>query len=190
MKELSLFKIRDMALNSGVSVYNSQEFSNLINKNRNISLVYMNRLVKNGLATRLINGRISIIEDDFIIASQLVSPAYISLNSALLFHNISYQVPEYVECVSTRNSINYYDLGIVYHKMNPALFFGYRRYEKSRSFIFVANPDKAVFDGLYLKIFSKYDMIDFRKEIDFSELLERLKNIRIRGIERIREMLK
>ena len=100
-----------MALNSGVSVYNSQEFSNLINKNRNISLVYMNRLVKNGLATRLINGRISIIEDDFIIASQLVSPSYTSLNSALLFHNISYQVPENVECVSTQNSINYYDLG-------------------------------------------------------------------------------
>ncbi|MGC8686960.1 MAG: hypothetical protein ACP5SF_05345 [Thermoplasmata archaeon] len=90
MKELSLYKICDMALNSGLSVYNVQEISNLINKNKNIARVYMNRLVKNGLATKLTNGKISFINDDFIIASQLISPSYISLNSALLYHNITY----------------------------------------------------------------------------------------------------
>ena len=190
MKELSLYKIRDMALNSGVSVYNSQELSNLINKNKNIALVYMNRLVKNGLATKLNKGKISFIKDDFIIASQLISPSYISLNSALLFHNITYQVPEYIECVDTINSFNYYNLGIIYHKIRPELFFGYRRYNKNGSFIFVANPDKAVFDGLYFKIFSKFDIMDFKNEIDFSGLLSILKNIKIKGIKKIMEMLK
>ena len=43
MKILSLYKIRDMALNSGLSVYSVQEISNLINKNKNIARVYMNR---------------------------------------------------------------------------------------------------------------------------------------------------
>jgi predicted transcriptional regulator of viral defense system len=190
VKELSLYKIRDMALNSGASVYNSQELSNLINKNKNIALVYMNRLIKNGLAIKLTKGKISFIKDDFIIASQLISPSYVSLNSALLFHNISYQVPEYIECVNTINSFNYYNLGIIYHKIRPELFFGYKRYNKDGSFIFVANPDKAVFDGLYFKIFSKFDIKDFKKEIDFSELLSILKHIKINGIKKIMEMLK
>ena len=96
-KELSLYKIRDMALNSGVGVFNAQELSNLINKKKSVALVYMNRLIKNGLAIRLKNGKISFNKDDFIIASQLVFPSYISLNSALLYHKITYQIPEYLD---------------------------------------------------------------------------------------------
>ena len=190
MKELSLYKIRDMAINSELSVYSVQEISNLINKNKNIARVYMNRLVQNGLATRLVNGKISFINDDFIIASQLVSPSYISINSALLYHKITYQVPQYIESVNTRNSLNYYKLGIIYHKIKPELFFGYKRYNKNGSFIFVANPDKAIFDGLYFSIFSQFDVNDFKREIDFSELITMLKKLKIKKIEKIMEMLK
>jgi predicted transcriptional regulator of viral defense system len=190
MKKLSLYKIRDMALTSGIAVYDAQELSNLINKNKNIVLVYMNRLVNNGLATRLISGKICFIKDDFVIASQLVTPSYISMNSALLYHNITYQVPKYIECINTKNSLNYLDLGITYHKIKPELFFGYKRYDKAGSFIFVADPDKAVFDGLYFKIFSKPDIIDFKKDIDFTELLVHLRNSKTRGINKIVEMLK
>ena len=190
MKELSLYKIRDMALASGVSVYDAQELSNLINKNKNIALVYMNRLVQNDLAIRLINGKISFNKDDFIIASQLIMPSYVSLNSALLYHEIIDQVPEYIECVNTVNSYNFHRLGIIYHKVKPELFFGYKRYDKGASFIFMANPDKAVFDGLYLNLFSKFDIIDFKEKIDFSELLFRLKNMKIGRIQKIVEMLK
>ena len=189
-KELSLYKIRDMALNSDVGVFNAQELSNLINKKKSVALVYMNRLIKNGLAIRLKNGKISFNKDDFIIASQLVFPSYISLNSALLYHKITYQIPEYIECVNTINSYNYYGLGIIYHKIKPELFFGYKRYDKGGSFIFVANPDKAVFDGLYLKLISKFDIIEYKREIDFSELLVSLKNMKIKGITKIEEILK
>ena len=190
MKELSLYKIRDIALNSGIAVFDAQQLSQLIDKNKNIALVYMNRLVNNGLATRIVNGKISFIKDDFLIASQLISPSYISMNSALLYHNIIDQVPEYIECINTRNSINFPELGITYHKIKPELFFGYRRYEKAGSYIFVANPDKAFFDGLYFKIFSKQDIMDFRQDMDFTELMARLKDIKIRGIKKIMEMLK
>ena len=112
------------------------------------------------------------------------------MNSTLLYHNITYQVPEYIECINTRNFLNYSSLGITYHKIKTELFFGYKRYDKAGSFIFVANPDKAVFDGLYFKIFSKPDIMDFKQGIDFTELLARLKNIKIRGIKKIMEMLK
>jgi len=190
MKELSLYKIRDMALKNNVPVYNVNEFSNLIQKNNKIAIVYMNRLIKNDLATKLINGKISFINDDFIIASQLIYPSYISINSALLFHKLAQQVPDKVECVTTINSINYNKLGILYHKIKPELFFGYKRYNYNNSYIFVANPDKAVLDGLYLNIFSENDIIEFKNNIDFSDLIQYLKNINVRKIKKIMEILK
>ena len=75
MKELSLYMIRDMALKSGRMVYNSIQFANLINKDQPVASVYMNRMVKKGLATPLLKGRISLSDNDFVIASQLVEPA-------------------------------------------------------------------------------------------------------------------
>ena len=188
MERLSLYKIRALALNSGVYVYGVQQFSNLINRDKNISRVYMNRMVHNGLAIKLFNGRISFIDDDFIIASQMIFPSYISMNSALLFHNMTEQVTRYVECVTTVNSMNYYDLGIIYHKIKPKLFFGYKRYTENGSYIFVADPEKAVFDGLYYGIFSMDDVMEIKEKIDFSGLIDNLSmlhNKKISGIMRI-----
>ena len=41
-------------------------------------------------------------------------------------------MPEYVECVDTVNSYNFHSLGIIYHKIKPELFFGYKRYDKDQ----------------------------------------------------------
>ena len=57
-------------------------------------------------------------------------------------------------------------------------------------FAFLTYPDKALFDGLYLKLISKFDIIDYKREVDFSELVVRLRNMKIRGITKIEEMLK
>ncbi|MCL5888827.1 MAG: hypothetical protein M1597_02570 [Candidatus Thermoplasmatota archaeon] len=89
MKELSLYKIRDLATDSGRSVYNIQQLANLIGRSREITTVYFNRLVERKMATRLLRGRISFSDNDFIVATQLVEPSYISLDSAILFHEIA-----------------------------------------------------------------------------------------------------
>ncbi len=54
MKELSLYKIRDLAFESGRSVYNIQQLSNLIGRPRETTTVYFNRLVERNLAKRLL----------------------------------------------------------------------------------------------------------------------------------------
>ncbi len=189
-KRLSLYKIRDMAINSGISVFNVDGFAKLINKNANISRVYMNRLVKNNLAVKLLNGKIAFTDDVFVIASQLIDYSYISMNSALEFHGISYQVTKNVECVTTINSIKFENLGIEYHKIKPELYFGYKRYKKGVNYIFVADPDKAVIDGLYLGLYNDYDISEFKENIDFLNIINTLKNIKIRGVKKILEVLK
>ena len=107
IKELSLYMIRDLALKSGRMVYDTIQLANLINKDQAVSAVYMNRIVKKGLAKRLLKGKISFSENDLIIASQLIEPSYVSLHSALLFHHLIQQIPKNVQSVTPINSIKY-----------------------------------------------------------------------------------
>ncbi|MHB1830197.1 MAG: type IV toxin-antitoxin system AbiEi family antitoxin domain-containing protein [Candidatus Micrarchaeaceae archaeon] len=172
MKELSLYKIKDIAMGSGRAVYTIQQLSNMISKPRAISIVYSSRLVKKGLARRLGKGRISFTEDDLVISTQLVEPSYISLNSSLLFHSIIQQVPKRIECVTTKNTLDYKDKGIFYHKIPGALFFGYKKYQKSGSYVFVAEPEKAIIDGLYLNAYSRKDIAEYMPYLDRKRLSE------------------
>jgi predicted transcriptional regulator of viral defense system len=190
MKELSLYQIRDSALDSGRAVFSVQQLSNLIGKPRSIAAVYSSRLVNKGIALRVLKGRISFEKDDFIIATQLIEPSYISLDSALLFHGIITQVTKSIECVTTRNSINYKNLGIRYHKIPKKLFFGYKRYTRGRSYIFVAEPAKALIDGIYLNIYSGKEAVEYADKLDFLKLQSLIEQFKGRGSKKINMVIK
>ncbi len=190
MKKLSLYSIRDKAVASGRMVFSVQQLANLIGRTKRIAKVYFSRLVNAGLATRLIRGRISFTDDDFIIASELVEPSYISSYSALLFHGISQQVPKYVECVTTKNTLKYPKLGLVYHKIPTSLFYGYRKHKKGNSYIFVAEPEKALIDGLYLGVFSEKDLQRFEGNMKKEKLREFASRFKGKGSKKLRKMIK
>ncbi len=190
MKELSLYKIRDMALDSGRTVFSVQQLSNLIGKPKPITTVYLSRLVEHKMAFRVMRGRISFEDDDFIISTQLVEPSYISVNSALLFHGIINQITKNVECVTTRNTLTYKDLGINYHKIPESLFFGYKRHEKGKSYVFVAEPAKALIDGLYLNIYSESEVIEYAKALSFDGIKELLSKFKGKGSKKLSRVIK
>jgi predicted transcriptional regulator of viral defense system len=175
-KTLTLYKIKEMALNSNRAVYNTAQLSSLIGKDFNTASVYMTRLWKNGFAKHLLRGKISFVEDDFVIASQLIEPSYISLSSALLFHNVIQQVPRRIQSVTPVNSVNYDQLGLEYHKIPPGLMFGYERHKIGESYCFVATPEKALLDGYYLNHFTSEDLrsyLENRKMSEFKSFLEK-----------------
>lgn len=187
MERSPLYMIRDRAVASGRAVFSVQELANLIGRRRSVATVYLSRLVKNKMAKKLKKGKISFTDDDFIIATQLVEPSYISLNSALLYHGIIKQIPESVECVTTKNSINYKDLGIRYHKIPKGLFFGYMRERKGSSYILVALAEKALLDGLYLNIYSEEEFIEHLQYMELInvERLVLLHKFKGRGIRKL-----
>jgi hypothetical protein len=189
MKELSLYKIRDLATESGRSVYNIQQLANLTGRSIEITTVYFNRLVEKKLATKLLRGRISFSDNDFIIATQLVEPSYISLDSALLFHEVTNQVPAQIQCVTPVNSINFPENGIVYHKIHPKLFFGYQRHKIEKSYIFVAEPEKALIDGYYFNLFTLDDLISMSENMDFAKIGKMMENYEGRGSKKLKEAL-
>ncbi len=189
MKELNLYAIRDMALKSRRAVYSSQQLANLISKKKSVASVYMVRLVKKGLARRLFAGRISFVDDDWVIAGQMLEPSYISLYSALLFHGLANQVPKGIECVAPGKSRRYADLGIAYHRIPPSLFFGYAKERKGESYVLVAEPEKALLDGVYLNELPKTLVQELKGKMDAKKMKEFVSRARGRGRKKLEAWL-
>ena len=187
MKELRLFEIRDKALESGRSVYSTQQLASLIKKPKAQTTVYVKRLIDKKMAVKVRKGTIAFENDEAIIASQLIEPSYISLQTALLFQGIIQQVTKDIECVTTRNSFNLKKLGIKYHKIPSKLFNNYKKIQKGKSYIMLAEPEKALFDGLYLNIFNKKDLMELKQKINQKKLKEL---IEIQGSNKLKKMIK
>lgn len=189
MKELNIYKVRDLALASRRAVYTNQQLANLMGKPKEVAKVYASRLARRGLAGRPIRGRLAFVDDDHVIATQLVEPSYISLHSALSFHQMLSQVPRYIECVTPRNSRRYPALGIVYHRMPPSLFFGYERYAKAGSYVFVADPEKAVVDGVYLNLMPRNVLAELLDRLDAKKLASHVRRYEGRGRRKLERWL-
>lgn len=91
--------------------------------------------------------------DPFAISKVLRSPAYVSLQSALSWHGL---IPEYVPAVTAvttaRPQVISTTLGrFEYRHIMPDLFWGFQRVTlDDRQEAFVADPEKAILDLVYL----------------------------------------
>jgi predicted transcriptional regulator of viral defense system len=89
----------------------------------------------------------------FLVANALQRGSYVSLQSALAFHGV---IPEHVPTVTSvgprrpetvRNALGSFH----FNHLNSRLSFGYTRVEvATRQFAFVAGPEKALLDLVYL----------------------------------------
>lgn len=189
MKKLTLYRIRDDAHASGRAVYSVQQLANLEGLSKAVAKVYLSRLAAGGLATKVLRGRIAFTDEDMIIATQLFEPAYISLYSALLFHGFINQVPKRVECVSPKNSRQYPSLGIVYRKIPASLFYGYEKHQKDSSYFFMADPEKALVDGVYLNVFPRKLVSELRQKSDSVKLAAYVARFRGNGRKKLETWL-
>ncbi|MFH1750785.1 MAG: hypothetical protein ABH863_03845 [Candidatus Micrarchaeota archaeon] len=189
MKQLSLYQIRDMATRSGRAVFSIQQLANLIQKPKPISTVYSSRLVKKGLAKRLLAGKIAFTDDDFVIASQLVEPAYVTASSALLFHGLISQVPRQIQCATASNTRKYPHLGISYHKIPVALYFGFDRVKRAGSYAFIATPGKALMDSIYLNLLPPDSIRELKDQVDGAELVDYVGRFKGKGKKKLERAL-
>lgn len=93
--------------------------------------------------------------NEYEAASKILFPSYISLVSALRLHNITEQMPRIIYVVATRQhkpigNLNGYV--VEFSRVKKELMYGYRRVDG----IFVADPEKAIVDMLYLNMFVEY----------------------------------
>jgi predicted transcriptional regulator of viral defense system len=113
--------------------------------------ISVNRLVNRGELVQVVRGVYALNRNDLDIekvATQLYYPSYISFESALARYGIINQGRYGLTLATTRHSkqMTIAGLDCNYSRLKPALFFGFDLIEG----VFLASPEKAVLDELYL----------------------------------------
>jgi predicted transcriptional regulator of viral defense system len=155
-----------------------------------------------GLARRLRRGLWALDPDiePFAAAAHLTAPfpAYVSFRSALRHHGAIEQIPRQIE-VASLDRARHIATGIgtyVIHHLAPELFGGY---EGSEAAGYVATPEKALFDTVYVRSAAGsrafFPELSFPEDFDQAQMEEwigRIKGSRLRTIvsRRLREVLR
>lgn len=133
-------------------MFSSQDIRSILNiKNDNTLYKTTEGLVKSGVLKKIAKGRYYLLfnkPDELQIANFLYSPSYISFESALNFYGIliqsSYPITSATPLRTFRAIID--EREFTYSHLGPNLYFGYVK----KSDIFIASPEKALADELYL----------------------------------------
>lgn len=174
IKIMHLYEIKEQLKKKEKAVFTVNEIARIINRDKKIVSVYINRMLKKGLIYRIEKNKISISDDPFIVASQLVFPSYISLNSALYLHNAIQQVIDRIYILTTRKrkSLYFENTKIEFINIKPKFLFGYKKIKKGDSFIMLADLEKAIID-----------CIRFLRYSNIKDVKNALKNANIKKLE-------
>jgi len=129
----------------------NQPMRNQINRWKNKGLLIQ---VKKGIYILNENDR-RVSPSRFFFANQIIWPSYVSLESALGYYGI---IPEAVKDVTsvTSRKTAYFKNAIgrfIYQHIKPQAFKGYRSFkDEARLDVFIAEPEKALVDFLYLNL--------------------------------------
>ena len=151
-----------------------EDIAKVLSINKDSAKVTANRYVKNGSILRIkknsyitTNKYEKLNEKElFQLANAIQVPSYISLASALTYYNIStQQLRGIIESVTTKktNSVKVKEISFNFILINKNLYTGF----KLENDIFIASPEKALADIVYLSSLGRYsydfDAIDFNK---------------------------
>ena len=151
-----------------------EEIARTCDINLSSARVTASRYVKNGFLIRLKRNLYMLKEkwdttqkeDKFLLANLIQVPSYISLMTALDYYEITTQVQrEFFESVALKRTkqVDVDNTVFKYTRIKKELYFGFIRQKG----YFVAEPEKALLDAIYLKYVSNYnfdeDSIDYNK---------------------------
>lgn len=127
------------------------DLEKILGLERNSLYVTLSRLVKSGVLVRLRKNAYKLFidyADPEKIANELYFPSYLSFESALSVHSILSQVPYTLTFATPRPSkkITLGEIAVEYRHLKRELFFGYSLKDGK----YIANPEKALLDELYL----------------------------------------
>jgi len=142
--------------NIGKLYYSISDLIKVTGLARDSLYVALSRYVKKKVIIRLTAG-IYILPEQYdrleTIANELYSPSYLSFESALSRYGIISQIPYSLTFATTRKSLrrSLAETHVEYRSIKAQLFTGY----ENNGSIFIATPEKAILDSLYLVSFGK-----------------------------------
>jgi predicted transcriptional regulator of viral defense system len=164
--------------------FSHEDVADLLAIKKESAAVLCARYVKKGLLTRLKRDLYVRTEslhhlgtlDLFRIANPLQVPSYVSLMTALSHYGVTTQVQRgFVEsvCMKRTTAFERGEIAFRYFKVGQALYGGFVREQGA----FIASPEKALLDALYLASIGRYaldvasldlDKVDQKKLVDLA----------------------
>ena len=147
---------------TGRTVFSLKNLQGLWESNPNTTKITAKRMADKKLIVRIERGYFALDEefDIYELANLIISPSYVSLNSSLFYHEVSFQASQTVTSASLLN----YERKAAgrtykYYAMKDSLFFNLEgiRY---RDNLAIAMPERAILDCLYFNLLPNVDNSD------------------------------
>lgn len=144
------------------TVFRTQDLRVIWEESEKNVIIAAKRMVEKEFIVKIAKGYYAIREDYniFELANLIVSPSYVSLNSALFYWGVNFQVQDTIFSVARLN----YEKSIrgrtyKYYSLKPALFFEQEGIEIKEN-ISLASPERAILDCFYFGISPSIDNWD------------------------------
>ncbi len=137
-------------------VFTEKDVLKITKTTKKYARTLLSRLQKKGYIHRIERGKYSLYDDPLVFSSHLAKPSYLSLWTALRYHNLTQQQPQnvFVMVKSAKRKITLTNAAI--HFIVTQHFWGYKT-ERYRDFdIFMAEPEKAIIDSLLAHLPAEY----------------------------------
>lgn len=170
-------------------VFGVRIVSNIINKDKTYSKLYLYRLKKAGLVFELERDKYSLHADPLLVASHMVWPCYISSWAAIRHYNLTEQLPTHIQVITTRSKkrrkIQFENATMEFIRIKKENFFGFGKVAYGNFEIFMAEKEKALADALYLKQMSFQTFLEIlqehKKELNMKRLKSYLAKMKVKG---------
>ncbi len=135
-----------------ITVFSLKDAVKILHVSRPYAGLFLRRCANKGLISRVENGLYyrNHGTNEYMVASRIVYPSYVSMVSALAYYGLTTQIPNIVYVVSTKGHRpikNIMGFAIVFRAINKRMMFGYHK--ESYGNISIADPEKAIVDIFY-----------------------------------------
>lgn len=144
-----------MLRNKGFSLFTPKEFERLFDVSRPATQKFIHTYTEKNFFTKVRNGLYSLTEKRpnlYYTANRIYAPSYVSLETALSYYGIIPESVYGVTSVTTKARREFEALGISfsYTRIKKDAFRGYTTQKEDGKTFFIAEPEKALADYLYL----------------------------------------
>jgi len=171
-------------------IFNLLTIQKITKKDKPYSRLLIYRLKKKKLIYKIEKDKYTLSKDPFLIASRIIWPSYISCFSALRYYNLTEQLPQIIQIITTKKRrkrvLTFQKTKIKFITIKQRYFFGFNKVHYENFEIFTAEPEKALIDAALFKDMSFSEIKDILKsnlkEFNLNNLVKCLQKIKNKSL--------
>ncbi|MBI4980278.1 hypothetical protein HZC30_01825 [Candidatus Woesearchaeota archaeon] len=126
--------------------------------------LFVHRLKQKKVILSIEKNKYTMCKDPWVVASNITWPSYISGWAALRHHNLTEQLPNLIEVVTSKKrrkrELSFQGMSFKFITTKPALMFGFTKNIREEKELFMAEPEKALLDAALFKMISFSEIRD------------------------------